>query len=51
MYIDDEFDGLRATMLVEFERMAKANATAIEDINHRIGFYTGLTLRDIHSDE
>ena len=26
MYIDDEFDGLRATMIKEFERMGEARA-------------------------
>ena len=42
MYIDDEFDGLRAIMLVEFERMALANATAADDLNFRIGYHTAL---------
>ena len=42
MYIDNEFDGLRATMLVEFERMAKASATSADDLNFRIGYHTAL---------
>ena len=42
MYIDDEFDNLRATVLVEFERMANANATSADDLNFRIGYHTAL---------
>ena len=45
MYIDDEFDDLRAITLLEFERMAKANSTSADDLNFRIGYHTALKER------